>query len=246
MTHYHGTPITPSVAAAHIMAGRHAMVSYAHPEQVELMFDCCQSVSFDNGAFSAWRAGKPIKDWHPYYLWVKEWMHHPSFDFALIPDIIDGSERDNDTQISIWGLGKQVGCPIWHLHESLHKLENLCNYWPRVAIGSSGDYAVIGTPSWWDRMSEAMETACPFGWPKAKLHGLRMLDTDIFTKFPFSSADSTNVARNVGMDRAWKGPYEPATKAGRGVVIAERIEAFQSAARWVSIETQQGLFTEAQ
>ncbi len=244
MVPYHGLPITPDIAAGKVLAGRHAMVSYAHPQQVELAFYCCQSVAFDNGAFSAWKAGKPIIDWLPYYEWVKTWMHHPSFDFALIPDIIDGDEKANDVQIAIWGLGILVGCPIWHLHESTRKLQRLCENWPRVAIGSSGDYATIGTPKWWHRMKQAMEVAYPFGKPLTKLHGLRMLDPFIFSRFPFSSADSTNVARNIGIDAAWTGSYSPANKAGRAVVLADRIESFQSAATWVPIETQSGLFAE--
>ena len=202
MIHYHGTPITPETCAAEILAGRHAMVSFANPQQVDLCFDCCQSVALDNGAFPKWRAGETVSDWTPYYAWAKEWMKRPNFDFALIPDVIDGTEAENETLIAICPLGIQVGVPVWHLHESLQKLDRLCDYWPRVAFGSSGDYAVIGTDAWWHRMSEAMKVACPFGWPRAKLHGLRMLDPAVFTKFPFASADSTNVARNIGIDRA--------------------------------------------
>jgi hypothetical protein len=110
-----------------------------------------------------------------------------------------------------------------------------------VAFGSSGDFAEIGTDAWWNRMYEAMNAACPFGYPDAKLHGLRMLDPLVFSRFPFSSADSTNVARNIGIDQAWRGTYTPANKAGRGIVIADRIEAFQSAGGWVRRETQQQL-----
>ncbi len=57
MIHYHGIPVTPDTAAAQILARRHAMVSFAHPDQIELVADACQSFALDNGAFSAWRAG---------------------------------------------------------------------------------------------------------------------------------------------------------------------------------------------
>ena len=76
-----------------------------------------------------------------------------------------------------------------------------------------------------------------------KLHGLRMLDTDVFTRFPFASADSTNVARNIGIDSRWNGSYKPPSKAARGIVLAERIEAFQSPAVWSGCEVQQSLFS---
>lgn len=242
MIHYHGTPITPETAAASILAGRHAMVSFANPGQTELCFEVCQTVSFDNGAFPLWMAGETISDWEPYYSWVNEWFQHPAFDFALIPDVIDGDEKQNRALMAAWPFNRNVGVPVWHLHESLNYLKNLCDYWPRIALGSSGDYATIGTDRWWHRMAEAMEVLCPFGKPLVKIHGLRMLDPAIFTKFPFSSADSTNVARNIGIDKSWTGTYTPANKAGRGVVIADRVEAFQSPRCWEKLETQMQLF----
>jgi hypothetical protein len=219
------------------------MVSFASPQQIDLVAGACQSFALDNGAFSAWRSGTPITDWEPYYDFVEVWKHHPGFDFALIPDVIDGTEDDNARYIATWPCGTAHGCPIWHLHESLYKLQCLLDYeWPRIAIGSSGEYAQIGTPRWWHRMDEAMKVVCPFGMPIRKLHGLRMLDPDIFTRFPFSSADSTNVARNIGIDRAWTGSYPPANKSGRGVVIADRIEAFNSSDCYKKAETQTSLF----
>ncbi len=244
MIHYHGTPITPEWDMVKILAGRHAMISFAHPGQLPTIADVCQSFALDNGAFSAWRCGNPITDWQPYYAWVREWSAHPGFDFALIPDVIDGTEKDNDVLIAIWPLG-DLGTPIWHLHESLQKLERLCAFWPRVALGSSGEFANIGTHKWWNRMGEAMSVACPFrGRATAKLHGLRMLNPEVFTRFPFASADSTNVARNVGIDSRWRGTYVPTDKAVRGIVLAERIESMQSAPLWDKQVVQTDLFSE--
>ena len=34
------------------------------------------------------------------------------------------------------------------------------------------------------------------GFPRAKIHGLRMLRSDIVTAFPFASCDSTNATQN--------------------------------------------------
>lgn len=57
-----------------------------------------------------------------------------------------------------------------------------------------------------------------------------MLNADIFRHIPLSSADSTNVARNVGIDKAWqKSAYAPASKETRAAVLVERIESFNSA-----------------
>ena len=235
MIHYHGCPLTPESAAAQVFAGRHCMVSYANPEQLPLVAEICQTFTLDNGAFGAWRSGKPIEDWNGFYRWVRAWYRHPGFDWFLIPDKIDGEESDNDWLVkNVPRSLKPWGVPVWHLHESINRLAKLVEKWPRVAFGSSGKYAQIGTLAWERRMSEAFAAICDLeGQPVAKLHGLRMLDPQIFQRFPFASCDSTNTARYVGMDGAWRGPYPPAGKAARGIVLAGRIEASQSAPRWV-------------
>ena len=237
MIHYHGTPITPEVAAAQILMRRHAMVSFAHPEQIDLVADACQSFALDNGAFSAWRAGRPITDWAPFYEWVEAWRYHPGFDWFLIPDVIDGSEEENDALVFDAALSA-FGVPVWHLHESLDRIKRLIGRgFPRIAIGSSGAYVRIGTSTWWRRMAKAMSVLCDeHGRPRTRLHGLRMLDPYVFAAFPFSSADSTNIARNVGLDGRWTGSYAPATRSGRGAVLADRIEAANSASRWNGLE----------
>lgn len=78
-------------------------------------------------------------------------------------------------------------------------------------------------------MDESLNSICRGGSPITKLHGLRMLNPKIFSQLPLASADSTNVARNIGIDSAWKGTKLPPHKAARGIIIAERIESVQSA-----------------
>jgi hypothetical protein len=112
-------------------------------------------------------------------------------------------------------------------------LERLAAKYPRVCIGSSGEFASIGTPAWWGQIARAMRVVCDDeGRPLCKLHGLRMLNPDIFTRLPFSSADSTNIGRNVGIDQAWRGTYSPPTKEARASVMRARIESQNSPARW--------------
>ena len=85
-------------------------------------------------------------------------------------------------------------------------------------------------------MSEAMEVICDAeGRPKCKLHGLRMLDGKITSRLPLSSADSTNVGRNIGIDKAWSGTYSPASKQTRAIVMMERIEQQSSATIWTDV-----------
>lgn len=242
MIHYHGTPITPESDAATILRGRHAMVSYADPRQIGLVCDICQSFVVDNGAFSAWKQRRAV-DWNGYADWVVKWRRHPGFDWALIPDVIDGDEAANDKLLDWWlSLNIGDGVPVWHLHESLGRFRALAGNWNRVAIGSSGEYANVGTHKWWNRMFEAMRAVtCDDGKPAAKLHGLRMLDAQVFTRFPFASADSTSVARSMGLDSRWNGTYRPATNAARGLVLADRIESQQSAPVWRAQSIQEGL-----
>ena len=234
MIQYHGLPITPATAAVEAIGSGHAFVSFLHQQQLGLALEVCQSVAVDNGAFSAWSKGNPITDWQPYYKWVGELKRHPAFDFAVIPDVIDGDEDCNDRLVSEWPHEKHVGAPVWHMHESFERLVRLCRDWPRVCLGSSGEYASVGTPKWWARMSMAMDRVCGNdGYPIAKLHGLRMLNPKVFTRLPLASADSTNIGRNVGIDTRWKtGGYPPATKESRARVMRQRIEVFFGAQRW--------------
>jgi len=247
MIHYHGLPITPGSAASKVLSAGHAFVSFRSPCQLGVVLEVAQSFAVDNGAFSSWKSGEPVTDWSEYYAWVAELHRYPSFDFAVIPDVIDGSEEDNDALLAEWSWGepknKWVGAPVYHLHESLGRAERLAYEYPRICIGSSGDYATIGDARWWARMAEVMNIVCGRdGRPLTKLHGLRMLNPDVFTRFPFSSVDSTNIAQNVGIDSAWRGTYTPASKEVRALVMRERIEQHQAPVFWTKTEVQQPLF----
>lgn len=233
MIHYHGLPITPATAAARVLTGRHAFVSFAHADQLAIAIEVCQSFAVDNGAFSAWRSGKPVTDWKPYYQWVDELCRSPGFDFAVVPDVIDGDEAANDALLDEWPHQPHLSAPVWHMHESIERLVRLAYSWPRVCIGSSGDFSTVGNAVWWNRMAEAMNAICnERGQPACRLHGLRMLNPDVFTKLPFASADSTNIGQNVGIDQAWRGTYQPPDKDWRAMIMAARIESHNSSAVW--------------
>jgi hypothetical protein len=51
----------------------------------------------------------------------------------------------------------------------------------------------------------------------------------------------TNVAAHIWRDDDWSGKYQPITKEARGVVLADRIEAYQSASVWENQPIQEGL-----
>jgi hypothetical protein len=236
----HGTPIGGSRQdAVRFLRGRDALVPFPRQDDMGAVAEVCRSFVFDNGAFSVWKRGEAL-DVEGYTRWTEDWHRHPGFEWALIPDVIEGAEADNDALLRDWPA-HLPGVPVWHMHEDVGRLERLCHAYRTVALGSSGQWSSPGTPRWWGRMSEAMNAVCPDGRPIARLHGLRMLDPAIFTKLPLASADSTNAAVNSGsLDRF--GMYLPPTAAQRAAVIAERIEAHNSAPAWEAAPIQQEVF----
>jgi len=234
MIHYHGLPVSGSGKdAAYFLKRKHALISHAYPDQIRIAAEVCQSFVLDNGAFTAWKQGRPL-DFDGYIEWVSTWCKHPGFDWALIPDVIDGDEKANDAFIERFfatGLGL-YGVPVWHLHESFDRLFWLAQEFRTVALGSSGEYSTPGSRKWWGRMREVMDSVCDdAGRPICKLHGLRMMNPEIFTKIPFSSVDSTNASMNAGSTSRF-GMYVPPTAGERAEIIASRIEMHNSPAVW--------------
>ena len=145
----------------------------------------------DNGAFTLWRQGG-ASQWHRYYAWVDQWLAYHT-TWAVIPDVIDGDDSDNDALLAQWPH-RHRGAPVWHMHESIDRLRRLCDTYPRVCIGSSGQYATVGSPDWRRRMDAAMNAVCTPRSP-AWLHMLRGMQCCSWG-YPFASVDSTDIARN--------------------------------------------------
>lgn len=229
MIHYHGGPITPDTCAIKVWTARHAFVSFAATQQMNLAAELSQSFALDNGAFTFWKQGGGVH-WPDYYAWVGYWRNHPGFDFAVVPDVIEGSEDENDQLAAEWPFPRHQGAVVWHINESIERLRRLSREWPRVCIGSSGEWDVSTPRRFLGRATQAIGAICDGdNRPVCKLHGLRMLNPAIFSKLPLASADSTNVARNIGIDSSWKGTYQPRSKETRAVILTERIESFNSA-----------------
>lgn len=227
MIHYHGTPIgCKSIDVVRFLSGRHALIPFPRQDDLEVAREVCQSYCVDNGAFSIWKRGGKL-DVDGYRAWVDSLKTDQSFDFALAPDCIDGGEAENDAMLDGW----EDCVPVFHLHESVDRLVRLASSYPMVAFGSSGQYSTPGSSSWWQRMAVLMDAITVCGKPICKLHGLRMLDVNIFTHLPFRSADSTNVAQNSsGM-----------SFVQQAETIARRIESHQSPVKWTHYGIQEGL-----
>lgn len=238
MIPYLGTPITPNAILSDLQS-YHGLVSFWRPDQIERVASTAQSFALDNGAFSAWTAGRPVSDWEPYYAWCAEWLGHPGCDFAIVPDVIDGGVEQNNRLEIQWPFGTHgSGAPVWHLHEPINRLTRMARNWHRVCLGSSGEYAVLKTARWWSRMHEAFEALCgASGRPMCKVHGLRMADPEIVEVFPFASVDSTNVARNHARTRTqWSGSSVGA------LLMAQKIDAIPASTSYRRPDVQLSIF----
>lgn len=228
---YHGTPC--GGVRDHVpnfLRNRHALIPFPRPEDLATALDVCQSVIADNGAFTAWKAGKPVQDWQPYYDWLETFYRHPAFHWAIIPDVIDGTEKENDDLLDEWP-GHIEAAPVWHLHESLSRLERLIA-WPRICLGSSGDFKTPGSLRWSKRMDEAMRVICDSdGVPKTRIHGLRMASKKLICKYPFASVDSTNAVRNSRQNDRF-GYYPAPVRSQNAAQIAFGMEYAQTTGRY--------------
>lgn len=203
MIKYYGTPITPNRVFDEIFEhGRNCLIPFPNPQNLKRAIEKCNKIIVDNGAFTLWRKGGKI-DWNEYYDWL-----HPQLkeiEFYFIPDVIDGTEEENDNLIADYFInGREKGVPIWHINESFERLDRLINSFDYIAIGSAGEYSELGTRKWHKRMNEAMKVLCnKDGYPKVKIHMLRCLNPDIFIHYPFYSGDSTGLAQNHSRD-GWR------------------------------------------
>jgi hypothetical protein len=223
--HYHGTPITPR-HQLYRMAGRHFCVSFARPDDLEPCLQIGQSVMLDNGAFSAFTRAEPF-DLDGYVKWVEPVLAHPHW--AVIPDVIDGTEADQDRMIAQWPRSyRDLSMPVWHLGLPIQYLLELAQRFPRICFGSSAAYWDVGSDAWCGRMDEAFNALAQRHHGLPWVHGLRMLGM-AGQRWPLASADSSNVAQNH-------------TRTGCAECMAAVLDSTQCRTGWKQIETQQRMF----
>ena len=203
MIKYYGTPLTPNKIFDEVFeSGRNCLIPFPNPQNLKRAIGMCEKIIIDNGAFTFWRKGGKI-EWNYYYLFISQNL--ADIEFYFIPDVIDGTEEENDNLIEdYFSRGGTKGVPIWHINESLERLSRLIDNFDYIALGSAGNFTQLGTHKWHKRMNEAMKIICDEdGYPKVKIHMLRCLDPKIFTRYPFHSGDSTSLAQNHSRD-GWR------------------------------------------
>lgn len=219
-----------------LATNRHIFVSYERNHCLPLVASICDGFALDNGAYHAWRVGEAY-DFTGFINFVVEWSRHPACEFVVIPDVIGGTGEENDLHIEKFklsmmehGIQNIDAAPVWHLNESFARLDRLAGDYRLICLGGSPDHSLYGK-NWYARLDSAFSVICDrLGRPRCKVHGLRMLNPDCFSRYPFYSADSTNAERRGGLSIERFGQYPAATRGQRSAVIAGRIEAVQSSA----------------
>ena len=60
-------------------------------------------------------------------------LGHPHW--AVIPDIIGGSEQENKNTLEDWPFQKDLGSPVWHINLSFDYLSFLIDNYSKVCFG---------------------------------------------------------------------------------------------------------------
>lgn len=229
MIHYHGTPITPNEVLLSL-AGKHFCVRHTAPQNLRTCHQIGQSVMLDNGAYSKFTKGLAT-DWPGFYAWCDPWLDYPT-TWAVIPDVIDEGSQSQDALIREWPHGEK-GAPVWHMDEPVDRLVRLSETWPRVCIGSTGEYWAILSDSWKARMDRAWNALAAAHARTPTVHMLRGMQLST-REWPFASVDSTDVAQNHNR------PQNTAR------AMADRWDAGQPPARWAVREPAVDMFEAAQ
>lgn len=207
-----GLPLNPAPLLDQLR-GQSFCVSYYHRNRLGKQLD--QAIDLvgedgilliDNGAFSAWQNGETLgwDHWERFAEWAGDILARCPQAVAVIPDVIGGSEEENwelvNECLSLPCVDTHRWMPVWHMHESLGYLRGLCDTFQYLAVGSSGQYAKVGTAKWHKRIRTAMRTlnrhTLRHSMRRPWIHMMRAQSE--MHGYDFDSCDSCNVAVNHG------------------------------------------------
>lgn len=194
-----GTPLTP---ARHIdeLAGESFCLSYGSAARINSNLHLYLSnvaadgmVLVDNGAWSAYQKGVDMGAgyWAEYEKWAKQILDDCPQAVAVVPDSITGDAAENVRLAEASTLPRDRAMVVWHMHEPLELLKRWASEYRYVAIGSSGEYAKVGTKKWHGRIAEAFKA---LGAERPHIHMMRA--QSMHHLYDFDSSDSSNVAVN--------------------------------------------------
>lgn len=199
-----GLPLNP-MPKLDALKGSSFCVSFATRDKLGRQLD--QAISLvgedgillvDNGAYTMWGKGERFTDAQldAFHAWAWDILDRCPQAVVVIPDVIGGSELENKALLEKCAFDMFRSMPVWHMHESLDYLIQLCQDYNYVAFGSTKDKP--GTEAWHARIREAFaaieawETETGFNRPR--IHMMRAQAQAHL--YDFDSSDSTNVAQN--------------------------------------------------
>lgn len=187
-TIYHVTPITPNEAL--IALGHRAYtLSYARPDQLEILLRLAAWLMIDNGAFTAFTKGREV-DWDLFWAWLETFLFTRPGIWFVIPDVIDAGSQFQDALLRENPFGHR-GAPVWHMDEPIDRFRRLCDEYPRVCIGSTGEFWKVGSDAWKSQADKAMRATDGSGCARHMLRGVAVIDL-----FDFDSADASSLGQN--------------------------------------------------
>jgi hypothetical protein len=196
------------------LAGGSFLASYFYADRLRKKVDWIienvgrdEVFMLDNGAFSAWKAGTDIFEDEAYVEGFEDWagaiMHRCPQALVILPDRIGGTVEDNNelARQSIFYTDDR-SVYVWHMDEPIWYLLNIAEDRHHIAFGSAGKYKAACGKVWEARVKEAFDAldkhwADPevaAAYVKPQIHLLRGIGQ--MNKFPFDSADSTNLGMN--------------------------------------------------
>jgi hypothetical protein len=200
----YGLPLNP-MPLLNELRGASFCVSYATREKLGKQLD--QAIDLvgtdgillvDNGAFSHWQSGGSMTEEYieAYEKWAADILERCPQAIAVIPDVIGGSVAQNAELVETTMLDLDRAMPIWHMHEPISYLINLCERFGYIGFGSTVD--APGSDKWRARIQEAFDAIAAWeqntGEVRPRIHMMRA--QSFAHLYNFDSSDSTNVAVN--------------------------------------------------
>lgn len=220
----HGTPITGRPILEHLGA-RNYLVNHFTPQDDEWVDENAIAWAGDNGVFPMWQGAMKEalergerfdgvvytqERYQSFITWGRRWCLEGSgrCKWLAIPDPIGTSTQELDAFLSMWPPElKDFGVPVYHLDDPIDRAIMLLRNFGRMCIGATGEYKVIPSETFCQRMDELFDAIWEaFGYiPDIHMfRGLQLLKPEFI--WPIKSADSTDVARNHNLLKWRKNP----------------------------------------